>query len=60
MIVFVQFARRMYQEVAIKNRGINVKCIDTKYRLFRNYKDGLVSFEDFRDYIRYKNFVTTL
>ena len=38
-------------------RDNHVRCIDTKYRLFRSYKSGSVSFEY---YNRYKNIVTTL
>ena len=48
-------SRNMYLKLWISNS--HVKCIDTKYRLFRKYKDGLVSFEY---YNRYKNIVTTL
>ena len=34
----------------------HIKCIGTKYRLFRRYKAGLVLFEYYK---RYKNNVTT-
>ena len=37
-------------------RNSYAKCIDSKYRVFRKYNAGLVSF----DYHRYKNIVTTL